>query len=79
MKYKKVNKCICCNRKTLVFIWTTSRAFTPYKTELSNLLTQVYHTEPSNAVLEAINFGLPVCSKCFNTLKHGGHIDAEKN
>jgi hypothetical protein len=74
VKYKKVNKCICCNRQTMLFIWTTSRVFLPYQKKLSELLSHIQKTKPENAVLEAVAVGLPVCFECFDKIRHGGRI-----
>jgi len=76
IKYKRVNKCVCCNRQTMLFIWTTSRPFIPYKEKLSKLLAHTQKIKPEKEVLEAVEFGLVVCQECFDKLKHGGCIYA---
>jgi hypothetical protein len=74
IKYKRVNKCCCCNRPTMLFVWSTSRNFVEYKEKLSNLLSHVQNTQPSKIIIEAVNFGLPVCFDCLEKIKKGGKI-----
>ena len=74
IKYKRINKCICCNRQTMLFIWSTSRTFVPYQQKLSNLLSYTQKIEPKTTVLEAVSYGVPVCFGCFDKLKKGGKI-----
>lgn len=65
----------------MIFMWSSSRAFVPYRDKLLNLLTHLNHAKLHNPTAkkeadQAISFGLPICFDCIEKFNKGGRIIA---